>query len=260
MCETQDYREYFNSKESAEEYDEKSYLEGTYMAELWKIEKSILHDFLVSLKSKGGKTKYLDFACGTGRITAVVEDLVDESYGLDISQAMLDRAAANTRKTKLITGDLTRDKDILPGKFDLITAFRFVLNAQPELRENALKILSDKMVSSDSWLIFNMHCNKYSYAFFSYLWYRFFKKENGDTRNYLTRRDCIRIANDAGLDVVKIKGIGYFSRKLFSIFPSSLVLFAEKMFSKIPYFNRFGCDLIVFCKKKKAVDKTLTEI
>lgn len=254
MNQSEDYREYYKTKESAEEYDRKAYSKGTYASFLWEIEKKILLEFLISLRNTRDRIRYLDFACGTGRIVSIIENFVDESYGIDISQVMLDHAAKKTKRTILIQGDITKDDGIIIGMYDLITVFRFVLNAQPELREGALKILCSRMNSIESWLIFNMHANKYSYAFVSYLWYKFFGQANNkDTKRYLSRNDCIKIANDAGLDVIKIKGLGFISGRLFRVLPSlPLALLVEVSLSKLPLVNLLGTNLIFFCKRKGA--------
>jgi SAM-dependent methyltransferase len=251
MDQKEDYRDYYESKESAEEYDEKSYGKGTYASILWEIEKNLLIKFVKSLRNSREKIRYLDFACGTGRIVAAIENLADESYGIDINQSMLDRAANKTKNTILIKGDVTKDEKIIDGYFDLITTFRFVLNAQPELRDSALKILSGRMSDNNSWLIFNMHTNKYSYAFVSYLRYMAFgQPKDKDRKRYLSKKDCLRIAKNADLDVIKIKGLGFLSGKLSRILPLPMVLFIEKSMSALPWWNLFGTDLIFFCKKK----------
>jgi SAM-dependent methyltransferase len=251
MSKRDDYREYFKSVEAAKEYDESSYSRETYASVLWDIERSIITQFIVSLRKAKDKTRYLDFACGTGRVASVVENLVDESYATDISQAMLDRAATKTKHTVLIQGDVTANANIVPSDFDVITVFRFVLNAQAELRDCALKIVSGKLRSCDSWLIFNMHANKYSYAFAKYLWYRVVgQSADKDEKRYLSRGDCIRIAHDAGLDVIRVQGVGFLSGKLFSLLPLSMAVFIETQLARVPVVDRLGTDLIFFCRRK----------
>ena len=246
----EDYRDYYQSKESANEYDEVSYKEGSYGSVLWEIEREILIQHLESLRKTNNTIRYLDFACGTGRVVSALEDHVDESFGIDISPSMLDRAAQKTKRTTLTQGDITQDEKIINGKYDYITTFRFVLNANPELREEALEILSKKLKSSDSWLVFNMHTNKYSYAFASYLWYWLLgQSKDQDTKRYMTINDCKNLAKKANLEIIKIKGLGFLSMKIFGLFPYSLGRRIENKLSKMPLINLLGTDLIFFCKK-----------
>jgi SAM-dependent methyltransferase len=251
LDEMEDYRNYYQSKESAIEYDQGAYREGSYETLLWDIEKQILIKHIKALRGKSKNLRYLDFACGTGRVISAIEEFVDESHGIDISQSMLNRAAEKTTHSKLLQGDITNDDKIINGKYDIVTTFRFVLNANPDLREVALKILSNNLRSKESWLIFNMHTNKYSYAYISYLKYKIFgQNENQDTKRYMSINDCKKLAKLANLEVVKIRGLGFISSKIFNILPSSISEFIEKLLAKIPLVNMLGTDLIFFCRRK----------
>ena len=104
-----------------------------------------------------GVPRYLDFACGTGRITAIVAPLARESVGIDVSASMLAHARDKSSATRFVQGDLTRQAlDI--GTFDLVTSFRFLGNAQQELRDAALAALSARLRAGGH-LIVNSHCN-----------------------------------------------------------------------------------------------------
>src|SRR6185503_10803829 len=54
--------------------------------------------------------RYLDFACGTGRITQRIEVVASESYGVDVSESMLNSARAKCRRTQFVCADLTRGR------------------------------------------------------------------------------------------------------------------------------------------------------
>ena len=101
--------------------------------------------------------RYLDFACGTGRITQRVEGLSQESYGVDISESMLAVARNKCQRTKFVCVDLTREDPDL-GLFDVVTSFRFFGNAQDELRAAALSAISRRMRPGGH-LIINNHRN-----------------------------------------------------------------------------------------------------
>jgi predicted TPR repeat methyltransferase len=101
--------------------------------------------------------RYLDFACGTGRITKVMEAYANESIGVDISESMLAQAKRNTTATSFIHADLTREDSDL-GVFDVATSFRFFGNAQDELRRGALGAIA-KHLKIGGYLIINNHRN-----------------------------------------------------------------------------------------------------
>ena len=110
----------------------------TYMAQR---ETKVLRSVVPKL-FPDGVPRYLDFACGTGRVTSVVEQLAQDSNGLDIPDSMLVEARQKCSKTTFISGDIIRESlDIAP--VDLVTAFRFFGNAEDELRNSVLSKLSD---------------------------------------------------------------------------------------------------------------------
>lgn len=104
-----------------------------------------------------GIPRYLDFACGTGRITGVIAPLAKESTGVDISPTMLESARSKLPGVRFVLGDLTRESLGL-GQFDLISAFRFFGNAQPALRDEVLAALKRHLAPGGALLI-NNHRN-----------------------------------------------------------------------------------------------------
>lgn len=105
----------------------------------------------------GGPARYLDFACGTGRITRLIAPLARASVAVDISPTMLAEARAKCPQTEFVLADLTRDAVDL-GMFDLVSSFRFFGNAQDELREAALAAIARRLRPGGHLLI-NSHRN-----------------------------------------------------------------------------------------------------
>lgn len=105
--------------------------------------------------------RYLDFACGTGRITQRVAPHAVESYGVDVSETMLSAARRKCAGTRFVCADLTREAADL-GLFDLVTAFRFFGNAQDELRASALAAIN-RHLRRGGYLIINNHRNPRSF-------------------------------------------------------------------------------------------------
>jgi ubiquinone/menaquinone biosynthesis C-methylase UbiE len=105
----------------------------------------------------GGPRRYLDFACGTGRITEQVAPLARESVGVDISESMIAQARLKCPRTQFHVADLTQgDPDL--GQFDLVTSFRFFGNAQDELRDAALRAITRRLAPGGH-LVINSHRN-----------------------------------------------------------------------------------------------------
>ena len=104
-----------------------------------------------------GPKRYLDFACGTGRITELIAPLARHSTGVDISPTMIEEARRKCPQTDFHLVDLTQEDSDL-GEFDLITSFRFFGNAQDELRDGALKAIT-KRLTHGGHLVINSHRN-----------------------------------------------------------------------------------------------------
>lgn len=109
-----------------------------------------------------GVDKYLDFACGTGRVTSLIAPHARVCVGVDISESMLDAAKRKLPTVRFVHADLTKEERDL-GQFDLVSAFRFFGNAQAELRETVLGVL-ERLVAPGGYLLANNHRNPMALA------------------------------------------------------------------------------------------------
>jgi SAM-dependent methyltransferase len=69
---------------------------------------------------------------------------------------MLAEARRHVRTARLFEVDLTRDSPWPAGSFDLVTAFRFFPNAEPDLRAEALAAIR-RLLGPGGRLVFNNH-------------------------------------------------------------------------------------------------------
>jgi SAM-dependent methyltransferase len=106
-----------------------------------------------------GARRLLDVACGTGRILGLAEEIFPTTWGVDVSQPMLDVARGRCRQSVLVRRDLAAAP--LDERFDVVTAFRFFLGAEPELRDGVLKSIA-AMLAPGGILIANIHVNSAS--------------------------------------------------------------------------------------------------
>lgn len=152
-----DYRTSHSSENYGKRY-EKTYLKGYYYYQWENIEKPILLKQLQSLKKSGACT-LLDFACGTGRILKACGNVFPDSDGIDVSESMLKIARLHCKESNIKCIDITKQK--INKEYDVITAFRFFLNAEPKLRDEVLSEFHSLLTSNGS-LIFNIHTNNSS--------------------------------------------------------------------------------------------------
>ena len=138
--------------------------------------------------------RYMDFACGTGRVTATVAPLCKETVAVDVSASMMAMARERVPEACFHLCDLTREHADL-GAFDLITAFRFFGNAQDELREGALRAITARL-SPGGWLVTNNHRNPAALSS------RLDKLTGGDAAGMdLTQHKFVRLLERHGLRV-----------------------------------------------------------
>jgi predicted TPR repeat methyltransferase len=133
------------------------FFENPYRSLVWEFERAIL-DRIFSAYYAGHDVHHLDFACGTGRILMHFEDRTRISVGVDLSPSMLEVTRMNSKNSDLLQADLTREDVLGDRKFNLITAFRFFPNAEPELRFEAMEVLV-KHLDDNGYLVFNNHMN-----------------------------------------------------------------------------------------------------
>lgn len=229
------------------EHYSKTYEHGYYANQWQLIEKPLLKTVFGALKDRG-RIRYLDFACGTGRILAVGEEFFGDTTGVDISDEMLRVAAQNCTKSKLIRQDITRSP--LKTEYDVITAFRFFLNAEPVLADEVLNALHKLLPKKNGTLFINIHVNKNSPLGAIY-----------ELRNITTGR---KLANTK--KYIEFEGVleqnGFLVERVFwySFLPrigwkfsrtsKYLMIPFENFFKLFPFCNGFAQCYLVQCRKK----------
>lgn len=224
-------------------YDEKLFSPGTYDSRVWEEEKVLLDrivDAWVPVRER-----YLDFACGTGRILAHLEQRFDSSVGLDISESMLTEARRKVRKATLIAGDATRSPDLVPGAFDCITAWRFFLNAQPELRDEAMHVLAGKLRTPESTLMFNVHGNRASTRWVMVTLDRLRGRHN----NAMSVGDVRRLVRKHGLTIVDWQGIMCLDKSFYNLLPKGVWKVFEGALRGLGFPKKWKVYLVFVCRK-----------
>ena len=128
-----------------------------YRAVIWRLEQRLLLN-IVRNHFFDEPPRYLDFACGTGRILGHLSPYCRSAAGVDVSASMLDVARRADTGIEIIEADITKTDKLNERIFDLITAFRFFPNAEWQLRKEALSVLA-RHLSGEGILVFNNHKN-----------------------------------------------------------------------------------------------------
>lgn len=234
-----DYRNSHTALSKPDDYDSQFWISGTTNHLFWEIERMIISDIISRLNAPPKRA--LDFACGTGRVLSFLEAHVAETTGIDVAGEMLKVAGKRCQRSRIVKGDLTRNHNLIEGKFNLVTAFRFFLNAQQELRESALKAIH-KLIANEGLLIVNFHLNPHSITG-SYLRFRFWL--NGSNRSMMTVKEAKALLWNCGFNTLKVHGYGYLFHRREYIRLICLRGPLEKMLSRINPWPPIAMNFIV---------------
>lgn len=244
---TDDYRDSHKAPEKGENYDS-SFYKKNYKNLALKWEEKILKQTLKKHKVKD----YIDFACGTGRITRIIEPYVENAKGIDVSESMLNVAKSKSKKTVFKEVDITREDVSDIDAVDLVSAFRFFTNAQESLRKEVIDVLVTK-IKPDGLFIFNLHMNSSSpFAIMARVYETFAGKREGF--NHLSLENFKkRHLNRLGLEVLEVHGYGVIpiirEEKIYPSLFLSLLSKIENTLTFIPGMKHFSKYQIVICKK-----------
>jgi len=214
---------------------------------LWSREQQILLKILQKYLA-GSDVHLLDFACGTGRIAGLLESRVTSSTGVDVSGSMLAAAREKLKRTQIIETDITAENVLKPRTFNLITAFRFFLNAEPELRRAAIRALAD-LLDQEGYLVFNNHQNLGSP--WTKLLYRRHRRKNPEgIFNVMSIQEMEQLAREAGLEIVEIFPVGFFHPPKVPV-SYSLNCAIDNVASRFKFLSRFCESPIAVCRRRK---------
>jgi O-antigen/teichoic acid export membrane protein/SAM-dependent methyltransferase len=154
------YRASHLGAEKALSYDEDLWDPQAAKGLDWLVEQQLLADIIRTSVAPLPQA-VADFACGTGRVLEFLCRHFPSPVGIDISPDMLALAHDRCPQATVILGDVTSSPGLAPGPFDLITAFRFFLNAEPDLRGEVLAWMRGSL-RPGGMVVANFHLNPLS--------------------------------------------------------------------------------------------------
>jgi len=200
------YRDSHLGAAKAQSYDEDLWDAQAAKGLDWLVEQCLLDGILRSARSGRSLAPQsaADFACGTGRVLEFLGRHFPAPVGLDISPDMLALARVRCPDAQLIQGDVTTTPGLAAGPFDLITAFRFFLNAEPSLRRDALAWMR-ACLRPDGLVVANFHLNPASLRG-RYLRLRM---ASAEPLPMMGIEEACRLFTDNGFTVCRIIGYSY---------------------------------------------------
>lgn len=227
------------------DYDE-SFHAIPHRAMMWRLEQRALGSILTK-QAAPVVQRYLDFACGTGRVLAYVAPYAEQVVGVDISPAMLEVAHKHAPSAELICGDLTREPLLQGRMFDVVSAFRFFPNAEDDLRRDVITQLV-RHLKPRGLLIFNNHRNPDSLI-------RRIDRARGRIEpeplgsRLMSHEEVSRLVGHAGLRIVRVIPLGTVPVDEARFYgPRALIESTERVLSSIPAMRPLAQNAIYACK------------
>ncbi len=245
------YSNRFQGKEAVESYDSKEYGAGSYAAHVWQWQRPVLEQIVSDFRrANPGPVRLLDFACGTGRVLAFLEPLADSAEGIDISENMVAAARRKCARARLMVGDILAQPELLQKEYELITCFRFLLNAEPELRRRVLVRLRERLRTPGGLLVVNVHGNSRSLRHPAIVWRRWREgtRPTGEMLNEMGPDETKRLLAECGFQVVRQYGFGLLPPTCHRTPLRPLARAVDRRLAGDHWWNDWSIDMLFLCR------------
>lgn len=235
--------------EIAQDYDKTRWEGNGKFIDL--IQKELLFNIL---KKCGAKkiNKILDVGAGTGRFVIPFAKMGFDTYGIDISQKMLDVIINKTEHFQNIHLYNANAKNIpfQDNYFDFVTSYRVIIHI-PDYEKVIQEVY--RVLKPNGYAIIEFN-NKYSISGFGKI-LRGFRRifgipEETDTQ-IVSQSILIQSFNDIGFEVEKIYPQFFISELLFKFLPTSTLMILRKVDSLLcnSFLGKFSTRFIVLSRK-----------
>lgn len=245
------YSDRFREKDAVEFYDSNEYGSGSYSTAIWQLQRPVLEQILKDFRRERTEPiRLLDFACGTGRVLASLEPLLDSAEGIDISENMVAVARTKCVKARLLVGDILASPELLQKKYDIISCFRFLLNVEPEMRSRVLRRLREVLRTPDGRLLVNVHGNSRSLRHPAIVWRRQREREekSGEMLNEMSPAGTKKLLRETGFEVVRQFGFGILPPTLYRTPLRKAAWVADWSLAGDHWWNDCSIDMLFVCR------------
>ncbi len=244
------YAERFQQKDEVSSYDATEYGADSYASHMWQAQRPVLKQVVDEFRAaQSGPVRLLDFACGTGRVLSFLELLVDAADGVDISENMVAVARGKCSKARLLVGNILTEPELLQPGYDLISCFRFVLNAEPELRRRILQQLR-QVLRSDGLLLVNVHGNSRSLRHPAIAWRR--RREHTEKSNVMLNEmspvETRQLLESSGFEIVRQFGFGMLPPTLYRTPLRPIAKMVDYSLAGDHFWSHCAIDILYVCR------------
>ncbi|HEX4350968.1 MAG TPA: class I SAM-dependent methyltransferase [Verrucomicrobiae bacterium] len=251
MSQTTSYLSRFQNEAAVAAYESEEYGAASYSSFVWQWQRPVLEQIIKDHQCRrNAPLRLLDFACGTGRVLACVEPLVDSAEGVDISENMVALARAKCRKAQLKVGDILSQPGLLQPGYDVVTAFRFLLNVEPAIRQAVLRKLREVTRQPDSLLVVNVHGNSCSLRHPAIVWRRWRERSQPTNAmlNEMSPAQARTLLHECGFQVVKQFGFGLLPPTLYRTPLRGPAAAVDKFFAGDNPLRNGAIDMMFVCR------------
>jgi ubiquinone/menaquinone biosynthesis C-methylase UbiE len=253
MMTNSSYSNRFQQPADVVAYDTEEYGVASYSSCIWNMQRPVLEQIVKDFRAaQSGPVKLLDFACGTGRVLAALEPLVDSAEGMDISENMVAAARTKCPKARFQVGDVLAQPELLKTTYDLISCFRFLLNVEPELRGQILRRLRQVLRSPGGLLLVNVHGNSRSLRHPTILWRRWRERDSNKPAmlNEMSPAETKKLLKQCGFEIVRQFGFGLLPPTLYRTPLRGLAQTADRQLAGDHCWNPCSIDMLFVCRPR----------
>lgn len=247
------YASRFQQKNAAVDYESQEYGANSYSASMWQLQRPALEQILKDFRHERPEpVRLLDFACGTGRVLSCLEQWADAADGIDISASMVDVARTKCTKAQLLVGDILAQPELLQKSYDVISCFRFILNAEPEMRERILGRLREVLRQPDGLLLVNVHGNSRSLRHPTVLWRRWRErtKKTDAQRNEMSPDEVKQLLHKSGFQIVRQLGFGVLPPTLYRTPLRRAAMAVDQSLAGENWLGNWSIDMLFVCRPR----------
>lgn len=245
------YSNRFQQLEAVNAYETAEYAPGSYSSQIWALQRPVLEKLLADFRrDHPGPLRLLDFACGTGRVLASLENFADTADGLDISENMVAVARTRCTKARLQVGDIFANPGLLNGPYDVISCFRFLLNVESALRQRVLVRLREVLRPSNGLLLVNVHGSSRSLRHSAILWRRWRDRRPDSMLNEMSPGEARRLLWDTGFEVVRQFGFGVLPPTLYRTPLRGIAYAGDRLCAGENFWKNISIDLLYVCRPR----------
>jgi SAM-dependent methyltransferase len=255
MSEAVSYSTRFKDTAAVEAYEFHEYGAASYASQVWQWQQPVVEEIVrYHQRQRNAPLRLLDFACGTGRVLTCLESLVETAEGIDISENMVALARAKCRKAQFKIGDILTQPGMLGKNYDVITAFRFLLNVEPAIRRRVLSQLRGVVREPDGLLILNVHGNSHSLRHPAIAWRRWRERSQptGTMLNEMSPEETKGLLREAGFQVVRQLGFGMLPSTLYRTPLRGPTAAVDRFLAGDNCFRNWSIDMLLVCQPVRA--------